>query len=347
MRKIKEILRLYTEQRLSKRQIARSLSVAYSSVHDLLHRAQAAGLAWPPPAEMDDGDLERLLYHGNQGRPRSRPEPDWPRIDIELRRKGVTLELLWLEYKRDQPDGYQYAQFCVHYRRWRQRVDVVLRQPYRGGEKLFVDYAGQTLPIVEARTGEVRQAQLFVAVLGASNYTYAEAQWAQDLPSWIGGHVRALTFFGGVPEIVVPDNLKAGVHHPCWYEPDLNPTYADWAAYYGTLVLPARPRHPRDRAKVEVGVQIVERWILAVLRHRTFTSLAEANGRSRSCSSSSMRGPSRSAMGAAAPSLRPWTGPHCVRCRRRRTNSRNGSRPGSISITTSSSTPTTTACRTP
>ncbi len=277
MRKIKDILRLHTEQRLSIRQIARSLSVAYSSVSDLLHRAQAAGFTWPVPAEMDDGDLERVLYRGNQGRPRSRPEPDWQWIDTELRHKGVTLELLWLEYKRTQPDGYQYAQFCVHYRRWRQRIDVVLRQPYRAGEKLFVDYAGQTLPIVDGRTGEIRHAQLFVAVLGTSNYTYAEAQWAQDLPSWIGGHCRALAFFGGVPELVVSDNLKAGVQHPCWYEPDLNPTYADWAAHYGTIVLPARPRHPRDRAKVEVGVQVVERWILAVLRHHTFTSLAEAN----------------------------------------------------------------------
>jgi transposase len=203
MRKIKEILRLYTELRQSKRQIARSLNLAYSSVHDVLHRAQAAGLTWPLDPEQDDGEVEQRLYQGNQGRPRSRPEPDWPRLDVELRRKGVTLELLWLEYKSAHPEGYQYAQFCVHYRRWRQRIDVVLRQPYRAGEKLFVDYAGQTLPIVDGATGEVRQAQLFVAVLGASNYTYAEAQWAQDLPSWIGGHTRALAFFDGIPEIVV------------------------------------------------------------------------------------------------------------------------------------------------
>lgn len=277
MRKIREVLRLHWGLGLSMRQSARSLSVACSSVSDLVQRAKAAGLGWPLPDALDEAELERALYRGNQGRPRRRPEPDWAGLDIELRRKGVTLELLWIEYKREHPNGYQYASFCAHYRRWRQRQDVVLRQPYRAGEKLFVDYAGQTMPIVDPRTGSVREAQLFVAVLGASNYTYAEAQWAQDLPSWIGGHCRALAFFGGVPEVVVPDNLKAGVRHPSWYEPDLNPTYADWAAHYGTVVLPARPRHPRDRAKVEVGVQIVERWVLAVLRHRTLTSLGEAN----------------------------------------------------------------------
>jgi len=277
MRKIKEVLRLHWSTGLSMRQIARSLSVAYSSVSDLIQRAKAAGLAWPLPETLDDAVLERQLYRGTQGRPRHRPIPNWAHMDTELRRKGVTLELLWIEYKREYSDGYQYSAFCLHYRRWRARLDVVLRQPYRAGEKLFVDYAGATLPIIDPHTGRRREAQLFVAVLGASNYTYVEAQWAQDLPSWIGGHGRALAFFGGVPEVVVPDNLKAGIRHPSWYEPDLNPTYAEWAAYYGTVILPARPRHPRDRAKVEVGVQIVERWVLAVMRHRTFTSLAEAN----------------------------------------------------------------------
>ncbi len=277
MRKLQEMLRLHKEQGLSLRQIARSLSVAYGTVHGVIQRAEAAALSWPLPAEVDEAALERLLYPGNQGRPRRRPEPDWPGIDAELRRKGVTLELLWLEYKREHPDGYQYSQFCDRSRRWRATQDVVLRQSYRAGEKLFVDYAGQTLPIVDPQTGDVREAQLFVAVLGASSYTFVEAHAAQDLPSWIGGHCRAVEFFGGVPTIVVPDNLKAGVREPSWYEPDLNPTYADWAAHYGTVVLPARPRHPRDRAKVEVAVQIAERWILAVLRHRTFTSLAEAN----------------------------------------------------------------------
>jgi len=247
-------------------------------VSERVRRAEAAGLTWPLAPDLDDVALERLLYPGAQGRPfTERPEPDWAAIDAELRRKGVTLELLWIEYKREHPEGYQYSWFCERYRRWQQRVDPVLRQTYRAGEKLFVDYAGQTVPLLDPRTGEVREAVLFVAVLAASNYTYAELQWAPDLPSWIGGHTRALEFFSGAPALIVPDNLKAGVKRASWYEPELNHTYAEWAAHYGTAILPARPRHPRDRAKVEVGVQIVERWILAVLRHRAFTSLAEAN----------------------------------------------------------------------
>lgn len=278
MRQIKDILRLQWSQGLSMRSIARSLGVAYGSVHEVLQRAHAAGLQWPLPAELDDGALEQLLYRGNQGRPRHRPDPVWAEVDTELRRKGVTLQLLWLEYKQAHPDdGYQYAQFCVHYRRWRQTQDVVLRQPYRAGEKMFVDYAGQTIPLLDPHTGEIRQAFLFVAVLGASNFTYAEAQDAQTLPHWIGGHTRAVAYFHGVAAVAVPDNTKTAVHHACWYEPELNPTYADWAAHYGTVVLPARPRQPRDRAKGEAGVQVAERWILAVLRHRTFTSVAEAN----------------------------------------------------------------------
>ena len=227
---------------------------------------------------MDDEALARLLYQGNQGRPRRRPEPDWATVDLELRRKGVTRELLWLEYKQLHPvDGLQYAQYCAHYRQWHQTQDIVLRQPYRAGEKMFVDYAGQTLPVLNRQTGEMRSAFLFLAALGASSMTYAEAQEAQTLPHWIGGHTRAVEYFQGVPAVTVPDNTTTGVQHACWYEPELNPTYADWAAHYGTVVLPTRPYHPRDKAKAEVSVQIAERWILAVLRHRTFTSVAEWN----------------------------------------------------------------------
>jgi transposase len=278
MRQIRDILRLYFEQRLTMRQIAQSVGIGLASVSDRVHRAEAAGLGWPLAPALDDGALERLLYPSAQGRPQAiRPEPDWAVVDTELRRKGVTLELLWIEYKRTQPDGYQYSWFCERYRRWQQRLDPVLRQTYLAGDKLFVDYAGQTLPIVEPSTGEVRQAVLFVAVLGASNYTYAELQWAPDLASWIGGHTRALEFFGGAPALVVSDNLKAGVVRASWYEPTLNPTYAEWAAYYGTAILPARPRHPRDRAKGEAGVQMAERWLLAVLRHETIRSLADGN----------------------------------------------------------------------
>jgi transposase len=194
-----------------------------------------------------------------------------------LRKKSVTLRLLWVEYREAHPDGYGYSQFCERYRRWAKRLKPSMRLSHKGGEKVFVDYAGQTVPIVDPHSGEVRQAQIFVGVLGASNYTYAEAHWSQDLPNWIGAHVRLFSFLGGVPEVVVPDNLKAGVKHPCRYEPDLNPTYQDLAEHYGTAVIPARVRKPKDKAKVEVGVQVVERWILARLRNRTFFSLADLN----------------------------------------------------------------------
>jgi transposase len=198
-------------------------------------------------------------------------------VHRELRRKSVTLDLLWQEYKADHPDGYRYSWFCEHYRQWAGRLSVSLRQTHTPGEKLFVDYAGQTLPIIDGLTGEIRQAQLFVAVLGASNYTYAEATWTQQLPDWIGSHVRVFEFLGGVPAILVPDNLKSGVKRASFYDPDLNPTYRDLAAHYGVAVLPARPRKPKDKAKVEGGVLIVERWILARLRNQRFFSLAEAN----------------------------------------------------------------------
>jgi transposase len=194
-----------------------------------------------------------------------------------MRRKSVTLDLLWQEYKADHPDGYRYSWFCEHYRQWTGRLSVSMRQTHTPGEKLFVDYAGQTLPIIDGTTGEIRQAQLFVAVLGASNYTYAEVTWTQKMPDWTGSHVRTFEFIGGVPEILVPDNLKSGVKHASYYDPVLNPTYQDLARHYGVAVLPARPHKPKDKAKVEGGVLIVERWILARLRNQRFFSLAEAN----------------------------------------------------------------------
>lgn len=193
------------------------------------------------------------------------------------RHKHVTLQLLWEEYKEAHPDGYQYSQYCELYRRWARKIDVVLRQEHRAGEKMFVDHAGQTVPVVDRETGEIRHASIFVAVLGASNYTFAEATWKKDLACWIGSHSRAVEFYGGVPFMTVPDNWKAGVKDPCYYEPDLNPTYRDWADHYGTVVIPARVRKPRDKAKVETGVLIVERWILAAVRHRTFFNLADLN----------------------------------------------------------------------
>jgi transposase len=240
--------------------------------------ARAAGLSWPLPEGISEAELEQLLFPKRESAARRNiPQPDWAAIHKELRRKSVTLSLLWVEYRQEHPDGYGYSQFCHHYRAWAKQLKPMMRQKHKAGEKLFVDYAGQTVPVVDPESGEIRQVQVFVATLGASNYTYAEGQWAQDLPNWIGGHVRALAFLGGVPEILVPDNLKAGVKSPHLYEPDLNPTYLDFAQHYGLAVVPARVRKPKDKAKVEVGVQVVERWILARLRDHTFFSLDELN----------------------------------------------------------------------
>jgi len=278
MRKISEVLRLKWECGLSDRAIARSCSISHSTVGEYLRRAQEAGLNWPPPADLGEDSLFELLFPTSvQFSSRVIPAPDWSLIHTELRKKNVTLRLLWVEYREAQPDGYGYSQFCALYREWAKHLKPSMRLSHKGGEKVFVDYAGQTVPIVDPDTGEIHPAQIFIGVLGASNYTYAEAHESQALPDWIGAHVRMFTFFGGVPEIVVPDNLKAGVKHPCRYEPDLNPTYQDLAQHYDTAVIPTRVRKPKDKAKVEVGVLVVERWILARLRHHTFFSLAALN----------------------------------------------------------------------
>jgi transposase len=275
MRKIREVLRLWAAGK-GQRQIAASVGIGQSTVGDYVTRAQRAGI--DASTELDDAALERALYPPKPALPdASRGLPDFSAVHRELKRKGVTLFLLWEEYKAAHPDGFQYSWFCQHYRAWAGKVDLVMRQHHRAGEALFVDYAGQTVPIVDRSTGELREAQIFVAVLGASNYTYAEATWTQGLSDWIASHQRAFGFIGGVTETVVPDNLKSGVTRAHRYEPDLNPTFAEMAAHYGTTVLPTRIAKPRDKAKVEVGVQIVERWILARLRHQTFFSLDALN----------------------------------------------------------------------
>lgn len=278
MRKILEILRLKYECGLSNREIARSVGAGYGTVSDYLGRFRAAGLEWPLSAELSDGEaLEAVLFVGHRCAVPGRAVPDWARVHEELRRhKHLTLALVWEEYRREHPDGYGYSRFCEIYQAWRRTIHVTMRQIHRPGEKMFVDFSGGTIPIVSQETGEVvARARLFVAVLGYSNLTYAEPAISEDLPTWIGANVRALEYFGGVPEIAVPDNLKAGVSRACRYEPDLNPTYAEFAAHYGVAVVPARARKPRDKAKAEVGVQIAQRWILAVLRHRIFHGLDE------------------------------------------------------------------------
>lgn len=279
MRKIKEILRLKWECHLSERAIALSCSTSRSTVADYLKRAAAAGLSWPLPEDLSDHQLSDLLYpQPPQPSQKAAFLPDWEKVHLELRKKGVTLRLLWTEYLEKYPQGYGYSQYCQLYRNWAGKLkQPTMRLEHKGGEKLFVDYAGQTLTVIDPATGEVRKAEIFVAVLGASSYTYAEAQWQQDLPHWTGGHVRAFQFFGGITEVVVPDNLKAGVTHPSRYDPEINITYQEMAQHYGIAVIPARVAHPRDKAKVEVGVQNVERWILARLRDRKFFSLADLN----------------------------------------------------------------------
>jgi len=274
MRKLREIVRLKLHCKSSQREIARACDIAPSTVSDYAARIAVAGLSWPLPPELeDDAALERLLFP-HEGKPSNRrPEPDWARVHAELKRKHVTLMLLWQEYRQQHPDGVQYSQFCDHYATWRSHGPVTMRQEHRAGEKAFVDFSGDGVDIIDPKTGEVLRAKLFVAVLGGSSLTYVEPVLDESLPTWIGCHVRAFEYFGGVPEIVVPDNLKSGVKSPDRYEPELNPTYADWAQHYGCAVIPARVRRPRDKAKVEAAVLLAERWILAVLRHRKFHSL--------------------------------------------------------------------------
>jgi transposase len=278
MRQVHEVLRLKWAGGLSDRQIAQSLGLSRPTVAAYVQRAQAAGLSWPLPEGLDEAALERLLFPPSPAHSPFLPlTPDWAQVHQELKRKGVTLLLLWQEYKAATPEGFQYSWFCQAYRAWVGKLDLVMRQSHRAGEKLFVDYAGQGIPIVDRHSGEVHEAVIFIAVLGASNYTYVEATWTQSLPDWIGSHVRTFEALGGVPEVVVPDNLKAAVTRAHRYEPDLNRTYLDLAYHYHVAIIPARAARPRDKAKVEVGVQVVERWILARLRHHTFFALAEVN----------------------------------------------------------------------
>ncbi len=280
MRKIKEVLRLAFGEGLSRRQVSQATGLPYTTIADHLARAAKADITWPLPEDLDDAALEaRLFSRAAIPAAAARPLPDWAELDRELRsKKNVTLALLHLEYKEQHPDGYQYTQFCRHYHAWRGRVDVVMRQEHRAGEKCFVDWAGQTVPIIDPRTGEIAfEAAIFVAVLGASNHTYAEAFPSQELEHWVSGHVHSFEAWGGATRIVVPDNPRTGVSKAHRYEPILNATYAEMAAHYGVAVIPARPYKARDKAKVESGVQVVQRWILARLRKRRFFSLAELN----------------------------------------------------------------------
>lgn len=279
MRKIRDVLRLRLSTGLSYRQIRHSTKLSIGACQKLIKKAEALGLGWPLPDALDDAALARLFYPDADTSVSSRFQvPDWAAVHQELKRKGVTKLLLWEEYTQQCPNRcYSYSQFCERYRQWCGLQKRSMRQTHKAGEKCFLDYCGPTLPIVNPATGEIREAAVFVGVLGASNYTYAEATWTQSLPDWLGSQVRMLDYFGGTPELFVPDNLKSGVNKPCRYDPELNPSYQQFAHHYDVAILPARPYKPKDKAKVEVGVQIVERWIMARLRHHTLFSLAEAN----------------------------------------------------------------------
>lgn len=277
MRKIKEVLRLRFEVGLSQHQIAHSCAIGRTTVREYLQRAKRAGLSWPLPETMTDGELEALLFPAPPLGGAACPLPDWRQLHEELKGRGVTLFVLWEEYKAAHPEGFQYSRFCDLYRAWKGKLPVWMRQEHKAGEKLFIDYAGMTMPVRDGKTGAVRQAQIFVAAMGASYYTYAEAAWTQTLPDFISSHVRAFAYFGGVAELLVPDNLRSAVSYACRYEPDANPTYTRLAEHYGAAILPARPLKPKDKSRVESSVLGVEQRILAKLRNLTFFSLEELN----------------------------------------------------------------------
>lgn len=277
MRKIKEVLRLKFEAKLSHERIAAATGLSKGAVTNYVQRAVQKGLGWPLPEELDEAALEALLFKQAAAR-EGYAIPDFAQIHQELKRRGVTLQLLWEEYQAAEGErAYRYSQYCEHYRRFTQSLVRSMRQVHRAGEKLFIDYSGDTVAVIESATGEIRTAQIFVAVMGASKYTYAEATWTQSLPDWIGSHIRTFEYLASVPSLLVPDNLKSAIKRACRYEPEENSTYADLARHYGTAILPARPARPRDKAAVESHVLVVQRWILARLRHRRFFSLPELN----------------------------------------------------------------------
>jgi transposase len=278
MRKLRDVLRLRYATKLQQRAIAQACGLGLGTVNTFLQRARAAGLTWPLPDDLDDAALEaRLFTRPDMPAACDRALPQWATLHQELKKPGVTLALLWQEYRGRHPQGYAYSQFCERYRQWARRLTPSMRQVHRAGEKLFVDFSGKRPHLVDPTTGDEIPVELFVGVLGASRLIYAEATRTLDLPSWVSGHMRMLEYFQGSPAIWVPDQLKSGVTTASRYEPEINRTYADLARHYGAVVIPARPATPTDKPLVEVSVQIAQRWVLAVLRHRTFFTLADLN----------------------------------------------------------------------
>lgn len=280
MRKIRDILRQKWELGQSDRAISKSCSVSKTTVKECVCRAERAGLGWPLPEDLDDARLEATLYPGVKNvntRMMGSGTPDWEEVYTELKKKEVTLRLLWEELRERNPEAWGYSWYCEQFAQWKKKRRISMRQIHKAGEKLFVDFAGKTVPIYDRATGKATPCQIFVACWGASHFTFAQAVWSQDLASWVSAHVNAFEYFGCVPEIVIPDNLRSGVSKACRYDPDINPTYAELADHYGFAVIPARSYKPKDKAKAEVGVQLVTRWILGALRKRKFFSIAELN----------------------------------------------------------------------
>lgn len=278
MRKIREVMRLRHSVGASAREIALSVGVARSTVAEYLYRSDSAGLSWPLSDELSDEDLERQLFPPTPGQNEpTRPLPNWSKIQMELARKGVTLLLLWQEYKRASPDGYGYSRFASLYREWQGKTELRMRFHHKAGEKQFVDFVGLTMPIAEPETGEVRQVPVFASALGASQRIFAKAYESQTLENWLSGNADSFEFYDGLAQILVPDNPRACITSPDRFEPVVNPSFAEFARHYGIAVIPARPKKPRDKSKVENAVLQIERWILAPLRNRTFFSVGELN----------------------------------------------------------------------
>ncbi len=278
MHKIREILRQGLESNRGQHSIAASCSVSSGTVNKYLNIANEKGLSYGDIKGMSDQELWNLLGIESKTKLQKKDTlPDWGHVHTELKKKGVTLQLLWEEYREETPDGYKTSQFNYHYGNWKKKLNLSMRQTHKAGEKMFVDYAGQTIPVTDKVAGKITDCQIFVAVLGSSNYSFAECTATQNLSDWIGSNIRAFEFFGGVTELIIPDNLKSGVTKACRYEPELNTTYHEFSLHYGTVIIPARVRKPKDKAKVEGGVLLVSRWILAALRNRVFFSLSEVN----------------------------------------------------------------------
>ncbi len=278
MKKIQEVVRLRLALGAGVRQIASSCNIGRSTVSEYVARIESARLSWPEAESLSEEELKGRLFPARaSGNAQKRSSPDWSSVRRELSRKGVTLKLLWEEYQRAEADAYSYSRYARMYREWLKTSELRMVQSHRSGEKLFVDWAGLKIRTVDPATGTVEENSLFVSAMGSSQYVFAKAYPNEQSEQWLCAHVAAFEFYGALPEMVVPDNLKTGVEKSCRYEPELNLAYAELARFYGVAVVPARVRKPRDKAKVENAVQQVERWILAPLRERTFFSLAEAN----------------------------------------------------------------------